>query len=123
MSSSDKRGQVDPLPALLAVALFAIGLSLYGVTLEDARSPISPGISDATMVSAESTLTEGTVVQPSRMDALEGELPADVAVRVRADDREWQHGDPPEDPSATRRQFVLVRTESGEVPGIMRVMK
>ena len=121
MSSSVRRGQVEPLPALLALAVFAIGLSLYGVTLGGVTLGTGPAISDATMDATHGVLAEGPVVLPSRMETRSNELPVDVRVILRADDRTWAHGQGSGDPEQSRRRHVLVRTESGEVPGILRV--
>lgn len=122
MFSSACRGQVEPLPALLALAVFAIGLSLYGGTLEDVTLPTGPEVSDATMTQAHGTVSEGSVVVPDRMDDLDGALPEDLAVVLRADGRTWNWGTPPDDPDQTRMRRVLVRTERGEVPGVLRVV-
>lgn len=121
MFSSACRGQVHPLPALLALAVFAIGLSLYGVTLEGVTLGSGPAVSDATMAATHGALSEGPVVVPERLETRSSELPDGVAVILRADGRKWIHGTPPADPDRSRRRHVLVRTESGEVPGILRV--
>lgn len=121
MFSLPRRGQVEPLPALLALAVFAIGLSLYGGTLADLPLPTDSTISDATMTRTVGTLSEGAVVVPDRMDALDGAVPQEMAVTLRADGRTWHWGTPPDDPERTRLRNVLVRTERGEVPGVLRV--
>jgi hypothetical protein len=119
--SSARRGQVEPLPALLALAVFAIGLSLYGVTLTDVSLGTGPAVTDATMARAHDAVSEGPVVVPGRLDELDGTLPEGLSVTLRADGRTWRWGPAIEDPSRTRRTHVLVRTASGEVPGVLRV--
>lgn len=121
MFSSARRAQVEPLPALLALAVFAIGLSLYGGTLEGVTLPTDPEVSDATMTQTHGALSEGTVVVPDRMDTLDGALPTGTAVVLRADGQTWRWGPTLDDPEQTRSRHVLVRTERGEVPGVLRV--
>lgn len=121
MFSSARRGQVEPLPALVALAAFAIGLSLYGVTLEGVTLASGPEVSDATMDATYHTLSEGPVVVPARLETRSNDLPEGVAVTLRADGQTWVRGTPPDDPEQSRRRHVLVRTDSGEVPGILRV--
>ncbi|MDZ7849307.1 MAG: hypothetical protein U5K70_00325 [Halodesulfurarchaeum sp.] len=121
MFSSARRGQVEPLPALLALAVFAIGLSLYGATLEGVALNTGPEVSDATMDAAFGTLSEGPVVVPERLETRAADLPDGVAVILRADGRTWVRGNPPETAEKSRRRHVLVRTDSGEVPGTLRV--
>lgn len=121
MFSSARRGQVEPLPALLALAVFAIGLSLYGVTLEGVTLASGPDVSDATMDAIDGTLSEGAVVVPERLETRSADLPEGVAVILRADGQTWVRGTPPETPDRSRRRHVLVRTDSGEVPGVLRV--
>ena len=123
MFSSARRGQVEPLPALLALAIFAIGLSLYGGTIADVVPGSGPTVSDATMRSVQSHLTVGPVVVPDRMADLDAALSAQYAVTLRADGRSWRWGERIEDPDGSRRVHVLVRTDRGEVPGVLRVAR
>lgn len=120
MFSSARRAQVEPLPALLALAVFAIGLSLYGVTLDGLPTGTDPAVSDATMDVAVETLSEGPVVIPDRMDQVPGAVPDGIAVTLRADGRTWRAGAINET-ADSRRRHVLVRTDEGEVPGVLRV--
>lgn len=121
MSSSERRAQVEPLPALLAVAVFAIGLSLYGTTIAEVPLGSEPSISDATMQTVRAHLTTGPVVVPERMDRLDATLSEEYRVVLRADGRTWRWGPRIEDPKASRRTHVLVRTDRGELPGVLRV--
>ncbi len=123
MSSSARRGQVEPLPALLALAIFAIALSLYGGTIADVVPGSGPAVSDATMGTVQSHLTAGPVVVPARVETLDAALADEYTVTLRADGRSWRWGEGVEDPDGTRRRHVLVRTERGEVPGVLRVTR
>lgn len=121
MFSSGRRGQVQPLPALLALAVFAIGLSLYGVSFAGVSLGSGPDVTDATMTQIRTQLRDGTVVVPDRMDRLNGAVASDLSVRLRAAERTWHWGARIKSPQRTRRAHVLVRTDDGEVPGILRV--
>lgn len=121
MSSSTRRAQVEPLPALIAVAVFALALSVYGTTIEAVPLASQNGVSDATVDRAIETISEGTVIVPDRLDRLQGRLPDGTTVVVRAAGRQWRWGPAPapDDPFVVRH--VLVRTSDGAVPGVVRV--
>lgn len=121
MFSSGRRGQVQPLPALLALAVFAIGLSLYGTTVTGLSLDSGPEVSEATMTQIRTQLSDGPVVVPARMERLDGAVPGELSVTLRAADQTWHWGAQVKNPQRTRRAHVLVRTDIGEVPGILRV--
>jgi hypothetical protein len=121
--SSARRGQVEPLPALLALAIFAIGLSLYGGTIADVVPGSGPAVSDATMRSVHTHLTAGPVVVPDRMESLDAALGDQYGVTLRADGQSWRWGERIAEPSGSRRVHVLVRTDRGELPGVLRVTR
>jgi hypothetical protein len=119
--SSARRGQVEPLPALLALAVFAVGLSLYGGTIAEVTPGAGPAVSDATTHRVVSHLTAGPVVVPDRVEDLDTAVSERYAVSLRADGRTWRWGGRIDDADDSRRIHVLVRTDSGEVPGVLRV--
>ena len=121
MFSSARRAQVEPLPALLALAVFAVGLSLYGGTIADVTPGSGPADSDATTHRVLSHLTAGPVVVPDRVEDLDAAVADRYAVRLRAAGRTWRWGGRIDEPDESRRVHVLVRTDSGEVPGVLRV--
>lgn len=142
MFSSARRGQVEPLPALIALAVFALALSMYGTVLQGVPIGVSDGSSEATVSRVTATITEGVVVIPGRLDGLDGRVPPDTTVVVRADGRSWRWGSEVsrdgqsvsgDDQSVTRETHsvtretesvtrqVLVQTPDGAVPGTLRV--
>ncbi|MFB6114044.1 MAG: hypothetical protein ABEJ58_08085 [Halodesulfurarchaeum sp.] len=123
MSSSDRRGQVEPLPALLALAVFAIGLSVYGTSLESSLHRGEPTVDDGDVRRVLESLESGTVVQPKRMSRLPMRTPSGehVSVVLRADGRVWRSGPHRPERSATVSRRVLVATPSGVVAGRLRV--
>lgn len=123
MSSSACRGQVEPLPALLALAAFAVALSLYGTTLEGVPVLDDPSVPDSEIDSVVATLDEGTVVQPGRLDRLAGysDQSNRQAVAITAGGSTWRRGPrPPADAQSASRR-VLVDTPDGIRPGTVRV--
>lgn len=121
VSSSARRGQVEPLPALIALAVFALALSMYGTVFTGLPLPGDDDVSEATITRVTDTITEGVVVQPDRLDRLEGHVPSGTGVLVRANGRTWGWG-----PDASRggesvTRQVLVQTSQGAVPGTLRV--
>lgn len=121
MSSSARRGQVEPLPALVALAVFAVALSVYGTTLADVPVVRSTEVTDATVDRAVGLISEGTVVQPDRLQRLDGRLPEGTTVVVRADGRQWRWGPVSNASDPFEIRHVLVRTDRGAVPGTLRV--
>lgn len=106
----------------MAVATFAIALSLYGTTLESVPLGPEPSVPDATVTKTMAVLSEGTVVRPSRLDDLDGQLPAGTTVLIKADGRTWRFGperEPGYSPTTIRR--TLVHRPTGAVPGLVRV--
>ncbi len=109
------------MPALLALAVFAIGLSLYGVTIDGLPGGSQPAVSEATMDLTVETLSDGPVVIPQRIDRVPEQLPDVTGVIVRVEGRTWRSGSINASDDSRRRQ-VLVRTPRGEVPGTLRVV-
>ena len=121
MSSSARRGQVEPLPALVAVAAFALALSLYGTTLQGIALGTHSEDPAATETRVRDTLMEGVVVYPDRLNELDGAVPAGTSVVIRAEDRVWRYGPDPGPDEPTVRRHVLVWTDDGTVPGRLEV--
>ena len=123
MFSSACRGQVEPLPALVALAVFAASLSVYAMTLHAVPLEGERTVDDATVTRVLETTRDGTVVNPNRLSAVETN-PASgttVSVVLRADGRIWRIGPTPPDSAPSTTREVLVRTSDGAVPGRMRV--
>jgi hypothetical protein len=125
--SSDGRGQVDPLPALVAVAVIGVALSLYASVL--AGRPGGGGERGAT---AEVTLgavceriCDGGRVAPDRLRDGLAAAPEGYRLRItlRADGTEWTVGPTPPDDTAVAERTVSVRLGPGEtVPGRLAVV-
>lgn len=99
------RGQVDPLPALVAVGVVGLAVSLYAVGLEGL-----PGTGGDERATAEVTLgavcervCDGGQVDPERLEEGLAAAPDGHRVRIvlRADGREWTAGPAPPETGAT----------------------
>jgi hypothetical protein len=125
MFSSARRGQVEPLPALLAVAAFAIALSLYGTSLEAVQLRPDPTVSDGAVEGTLATIAEGTVVYPGRLDRLDVGIdgPSHRSVVITAAGRTWRRGPRPPADAPSARRHVLVYTHNGTEPGTLRVIE
>ena len=121
--SSARRAQVEPLPALVAVAVVCLAVGAYGAV----RLDVLPASDDG--APAEQVLTDAVdaatadgelIVDLSRLNS-QGVAPPgyEVAVTLTAEHREWTAGAsnaPPD--AATASKPVPVRTRSGRVvPG------
>ena len=121
--SSARRAQVEPLPALVAVAVVCLAVGAYGVVrlrvlpASDGGAPAEQVLADAVDAS---TADGELVVEPPRLDAANTAPPGyEVTVTVTAANREWTAGasNPPPG-AATASEPVPVRTRSGRVvPG------
>lgn len=121
-----RRGQVEPLAALVAVLAVGFALALYVDALAAARPPpTESGVADATLPRVRAAVTDGSVARPELLaDAVErGPEGHDVNVTLSTDERTWTAGPvaPAEAPNASRP--VGVRRAPGRIePGLLRVV-
>ena len=120
--SSARRGQVEPVAALVALAVVCAGLSLYAGVLDGvlATDHASPGV-DSTAESvadrARSHLAPAGVADPDRLDAVAGTAPdgyhlnATLACR----DRTWTAGPTPPARADHATEPVSTRVTPGRV--------
>lgn len=120
MSSLGRRGQVEPLPALVALSAFAIAISVFATTLQTVPLTGPTTVPEPTVSATLDTISEGTVVRPGRLEDLDGTVPEGTTVVVRANGRTWRWG-PDREPAATELRHVPVRTSNGVEPGTVRV--
>lgn len=119
------RGQVDPLPALLAVAVVGLALSLYAGVLPRATTDDEADETAAvTLGTVCERICDGGRVDPESLARGLAAAPDGYRLRVvlRADGREWTAGPAPPDAAATAERAVTVALAPGEtVPGRLRV--
>jgi hypothetical protein len=117
--SAAARGQVDPLPALLAVVVVGLSLSLYTGAL-DALPASDDGADDRADVALTAVcdaVCPGGVVDPQRLDAAGAASPDRhrLHVRVVTSDDTWTSGPTPPADAGRATRPVSVRLDSGRV--------
>lgn len=101
-TDTEDRAAVEPVAALVAVLAVGAALGLYVVALDDAAPDRERPVAEATLDRFEPAVTVGGVVEPERLDDVEGILPT-AAVELQAADRTWRvSGDKPPETGATR---------------------
>jgi hypothetical protein len=122
--SSARRGQVEPIPALVAVAILGSALSAYAVAFGAALPAADHGSDRArpALDRATATLRVDGVVRPRRISRAAATLPATANVTVRAGGRAWHAGPVPPANASVASRPVPVRVASGRIlPGRVRV--
>lgn len=121
------RGQVDPLPAIVAVAVVGLAVSLYAVGLDGLPGGASEerSTADVTLGAVCERVCDGGTVDPASLD--EGLAAAPDGHRLglvlRADGREWTAGPAPPADAGTATRTVTVRLGPNDVvPGRLRVV-
>lgn len=123
---SGRRGQVEPLAALVAVLAVGAALALYAdVLLAAEPSPTGPGTADATLQRVATTVSDGAVALPARVPRAVDAGPAGrpVNVTLSAGDRTWTVGPTPPPDASNASRPASVRLRPGRVqPGRLRVV-
>lgn len=123
-SSSARRGQVEPLAAIVAVFAVCAGLGLYAGALDGALPERDEASAHPALHRAERAVTDGGVVAPQRLPAASNAVGSSHrlnATLVTAEQR-WTVG--PTAPGTARNATarVSVRTAPGSVrPGRLTV--
>ncbi|MFB6142081.1 MAG: hypothetical protein ABEJ30_01915 [Halorientalis sp.] len=115
--SSARRGQVEPLVAIVAVFALGVGLSLYGGAVGDALPGGQERGAQPSLDRVERRVSDGGVVRPTRLSRMGTVRPAGhrLNVTLTVGQTRWQVGPTP--PGRARRASarVAVRTGPGEV--------
>lgn len=120
MFSSDSSAQVEPLPALVAVSALVVAIGVYAVAFHEVPSAGERDVAERALAVEVESASTGGVLDPTAV----GENPPaghEMAVVVRADGSEWRTGPRPPERASTATTPVLVRTETGEQVGRIRV--
>lgn len=83
------RAAVEPIAALVAVAVVGAALGLYVVALDDASTDQNSPAAAATLDRIEPVVTVGGVVEPDRLNGL-GEFRFAALVELEADGETWR---------------------------------
>ncbi len=123
MSPSSGRGQVEPLPALVAVVAVCAAVGLHAGVLDDRIAALAgdrPPV-ERTLDRVHDRLWNGTAADPDRLSV----PPVDgrVNVSLTTGSRRWTVGPapPPDAPRAARRTSVRLRPGVA-APGRLRVV-
>lgn len=123
---SSSRAQVEPLPALIAVAVVCAALSLYAGALADALPTGSDGsVAEATLVRASDRVLADGVAAPDRLGRALDAGPAGHAVNatLATGDRRWTVGPtPPADAAVAGRAVSVARSPTTVTAGRLRVV-
>jgi hypothetical protein len=117
------RGQVDPLPALLAVVVVGLSLSLYTGALdalpgpEDDADAVADDRAGVAVTAVCDVVCEGGVVVPARLDAGLTAAPDRhrVSLRLATAEETWTAGPAAPDDAGRAARPVSVRLDSGRV--------
>ncbi|MFB6135111.1 MAG: hypothetical protein ABEJ55_08995 [Halanaeroarchaeum sp.] len=120
MSSLANRGQIEPLPALVAVSAFVAALSLYAGVVQDVSIDADRRTEETALSATVESASRGGVLDP---DAVKPIRPSGYQMRVvvSAGGREWKRGPTPPAGATTASTIALVRTERGESVGRVRI--
>jgi len=121
------RAQVDPLPALVAVAVVGLALSLYAGALGSLPSgePDDDARAEVTLGAVCERICEGGRVDPATLGEGLAAAPDGHHLRIvlRADGTAWGAGPIPPDGAASAARTVTVRAgPRTTVPGRLRVV-
>ncbi|MDG5775856.1 hypothetical protein VB773_17575 [Haloarculaceae archaeon H-GB2-1] len=124
--SSARRGQTEPIAALVAVVAICLGLSLY-VGVLDGALPDSRDrqVADHAVDTVERASSVAGVVRPSRLSTARSTAPDGYRCNVTlvVDDRRWTAGPAPPNRTQTASRRVSARIGPGRIrPGTLRVV-
>jgi hypothetical protein len=121
--SSARRGQVEPLAALVALAAVCAGVALYADALVGAVPSPDRDVARPALVRAHDHLTDDGVARPARLGTVPSPAGYRANLTLRAADREWVAGPAPPDRRVDAADRVLgVRLGPGRVAaGRLRV--
>jgi len=123
--SSARRGQVEPLAAIVAVFALGVGLTIYAGAVEDTFPGTEPrNVAQPTLSAVEDAVETAGVVRPTRLSRVDSVAPAGrrLNVTLTAGGRRWTRGD--RAPASAQRAStrVSVGLGSGRVqPGRLTV--
>ena len=123
--SSARRGQVEPVAAIVAVFALGVGLTIYAGAVDDALPGTEPrNVAQPTLSAVEDAIETGGVVRPTRLTRTTAATPAGrrLNVTLTAGDRRWTRGASPPTSAQRASTSVSVDLGSGQVrPGRLTV--
>ena len=95
--STADRAAVEPVAALVAVAVVGLALGLYAGAFADAAPDEDRSAAEASLDRAEEAITVGGVVEPERLRRVEAPGTA-TAIELEADGERWSAASGPDAP-------------------------
>lgn len=124
--SSARRGQVEPLPALAAVLVVGLALTLYADALAAVQpAPADQGGAEAALQAAHDTVSDDGAARPRRVSgAVDAAPPGSTAnVSLTVAGHRWTAGPSPPEHAATAHRRTAVRIDRWAVrPGRLTVV-
>ena len=121
-ASEGARGQVQPLPALVAVLALTLALTAYADVTQSLPSPGEPSPAVPALKRVEAVATTGAVLQPDALSpaaaGLEGHR---VNVTLRTSERRLSAGPAPPETAQEASTRVAVDTDGRVRPGVLEV--
>lgn len=125
MRRSSGRAQVEPIPALVAVAVVAAALVTYAGILDDVRPQSGePSVVGPTLDRCRNALSSFGVLRPARLDDALASAPAGwrVNVTLASDGRRWSAGDAPPARAEAATEPASVAVDGRPRTGRLRVV-
>jgi hypothetical protein len=125
MRRSSDRAQVEPIPALVAVAVVSAALVTYAGVVGDVRPATGdPSVAASTLERCRNALSSFGVLRPERLDAATGRAPSGwrINVTLSADGRRWSDGDAPPARAETASELASVAVNGRPRVGRLRVV-
>ncbi|WP_332898328.1 DUF7285 family protein [Haladaptatus sp. CMSO5] len=114
--SSARRAQLDPVPALIAVVVVGLGMSLYAGVVTDflPNHQVNP---TPTLHHLSAHMQTNGVVEPGRLHRLDSVGPAgyETNATLEAGGKRWSRGPTAPADAATARERVSIRVAPGRI--------
>lgn len=118
----DGRGQVYPLPALVAVIALTVAMTAYGGVSTSLRGPADPSPAIPALKQVEAQATTGAVLDPAAVDPSAAELDGyRVAVIIELAGERYAVGPSPPAHAHRAETTVAIGQADAVRPGILRV--
>jgi hypothetical protein len=111
---SERRGQVEPVAAIVAVFTLGVGLTIYAGAVDEALPGTDPrNVAQPTLSTVEDAVESAGVVRPARLARVDAVAPDGrrLNVTLRAGERRWSRGAPA--PKSAQRASTRVSVGLG----------
>lgn len=121
-ASEENRGQVQPIPALIAVLALTLALTAYADVTQSLPSQDDPTPADPALKRVEANATTGALLDPAALSPTAAALDGyHVNVTLRTAERRVTAGPTPPEGAADASSRVAVDSRGRVVPGVLEV--